>query len=81
MTGVVTGLYVAPDKGAPMRALGEVRAVPGIKVLKEAGLLSAGRCGRNVLYCVNPEAERVPRGSARREVAACSPSPSRRESP
>ena len=29
-----------------------------IKVLKEAGLLSAGRCGRNVLYCVNPEALR-----------------------
>jgi ArsR family transcriptional regulator len=29
-----------------------------IKVLKEAGLLSSGRCGRNVLYCVNPEALR-----------------------
>jgi ArsR family transcriptional regulator len=29
-----------------------------IKVLKETGLLSAGRCGRNVLYCVNPEALR-----------------------
>jgi ArsR family transcriptional regulator, arsenate/arsenite/antimonite-responsive transcriptional repressor len=29
-----------------------------IKVLREAGLLSAGRCGRNVLYCVNPEALR-----------------------
>jgi ArsR family transcriptional regulator len=29
-----------------------------LKVLKEAGLLSAGRCGRNVLYCVNPEALR-----------------------
>jgi MOSC domain-containing protein YiiM len=29
MTGVVAGLYVAPDKGAPMRALTEVRAVPG----------------------------------------------------
>jgi MOSC domain-containing protein YiiM len=29
MTGVVTGLYVAPDKGAPMHALTEVRAVPG----------------------------------------------------
>ena len=29
-----------------------------IKVLKEAGLLSAGRCGRNVRYCVNPEALR-----------------------
>ncbi len=29
MTGVVTGLYVAPDKGAPMQALTEVRAVPG----------------------------------------------------
>jgi ArsR family transcriptional regulator len=29
-----------------------------IKVLKEAGLLSAGRCGRNVLYCVNPDALR-----------------------
>ena len=29
-----------------------------IKVLKEVGLLSAGRCGRNVLYCVNPEALR-----------------------
>ncbi len=29
-----------------------------IKVLKEAGLLSAGRCGRNVLYCVNLEALR-----------------------
>jgi ArsR family transcriptional regulator len=29
-----------------------------IKVLKRAGLLSAGRCGRNVLYCVNPEALR-----------------------
>ncbi len=29
-----------------------------IKVLKEAGLLSAERCGRNVLYCVNPAALR-----------------------
>jgi ArsR family transcriptional regulator len=29
-----------------------------IKVLKEAGLLSAGRCGRNVRYCVNPNALR-----------------------
>ena len=29
-----------------------------IKVLKEAGLLASGRCGRNVLYCVNPEALR-----------------------
>jgi len=29
-----------------------------LKVLKEAGLVSTGRCGRNVLYCVNPEALR-----------------------
>jgi MOSC domain-containing protein YiiM len=29
MTGLVAALYVAPDKGAPMRALTEVRAVPG----------------------------------------------------
>ena len=29
-----------------------------IKVLREAGLLSAGRCGRNVLYCVNAGALR-----------------------
>jgi MOSC domain-containing protein YiiM len=29
MPGVVAGLYVAPAKGAPMRTLGEVRAVPG----------------------------------------------------
>ena len=29
MTGLVAGLYVAPDKGAPMRAVTEVRAVPG----------------------------------------------------
>ena len=29
-----------------------------IKVLRGAGILSAGRCGRNVLYCVNPEALR-----------------------
>jgi ArsR family transcriptional regulator len=29
-----------------------------IKVLKEAGLLLSGRCGRNVLYCVNPDALR-----------------------
>jgi len=27
-----------------------------IKVLKEAGLLSSYRCGRNVRYCVNPRA-------------------------
>jgi ArsR family transcriptional regulator len=33
-------------------------AMQHIKVLREAGLLSAGRCGRNVLYCVNPEALR-----------------------
>jgi MOSC domain-containing protein YiiM len=29
MTGLVAALYVAPDKGAPMRALTELRAVPG----------------------------------------------------
>jgi hypothetical protein len=29
MTDLVAALYVAPDKGAPMRALTEVRAVPG----------------------------------------------------
>jgi MOSC domain-containing protein YiiM len=29
MTGLVAALYVAPDKGAPMHALTEVRAVPG----------------------------------------------------
>jgi ArsR family transcriptional regulator len=29
-----------------------------LKVLREAGLLSTGRCGRNVRYCVNPEALR-----------------------
>jgi MOSC domain-containing protein YiiM len=28
-TGVVAGLYVAPERGSPMCALGEVRAVPG----------------------------------------------------
>jgi ArsR family transcriptional regulator len=33
-------------------------AMQHIKVLRQAGLLSAGRCGRNVLYCVNPEALR-----------------------
>jgi ArsR family transcriptional regulator, arsenate/arsenite/antimonite-responsive transcriptional repressor len=27
-----------------------------IKVLKEAGLLSSDRCGRNVRYCVDPRA-------------------------
>ncbi len=29
MMGVVAGLYVAPNKGAPMQPLTEVRAVPG----------------------------------------------------
>ena len=29
MPGVVSGLFVAPEKRAPMRALAEVRAVPG----------------------------------------------------
>jgi MOSC domain-containing protein YiiM len=29
MSGLVAALYVAPEKGAPMRALTEVRAVPG----------------------------------------------------
>lgn len=29
VTGVVAGLYVAPERGAPMRALTEVLAVPG----------------------------------------------------
>jgi MOSC domain-containing protein YiiM len=29
MPGVVSGLFVAPEKGAPMQALAEVRAVPG----------------------------------------------------
>jgi MOSC domain-containing protein YiiM len=29
VAGVVTGVYVAPERGLPMRALSEVRAVPG----------------------------------------------------
>ena len=36
-----------------------------MKVLKEAGLLSSCRSGRNVLYCVNPRALEQIRGLVR----------------
>jgi MOSC domain-containing protein YiiM len=42
MSGVVAGLYIAPDKGAPMRALAEVRAVPGRGLEGDRYFLGAG---------------------------------------
>jgi MOSC domain-containing protein YiiM len=42
MSGLVVGLYIAPDKGAPMRTLVEVRAVPGRGLEGDRYFLGAG---------------------------------------